>query len=848
MIIPRRQLLALALLGGTLAAAPLNAQTRDSLTRVTAGPQYDAGGLYRFLFGAGYREIWTRPFQAPVLDLATFAGGLTPVNRTGGQQTRALRFRGADGHEFFFRSLDKDPSSVLPPDLRGTVAASVVQDQTKSALPTAPPVVSRLLKAAGIPHANPRIVVLPDDPALGEFRPVFAGLVGTLEERVGGSGLAEHFADAVEIIGTDSLITLLGRSTRDRVDATAYLKARLFDVMIGDWDRHRDQWRWARFDSSEPRRWRPIPLDRDQAFARYDGLLLGIARQAGTAQLTNYGPSYPGMTGATWNGRDMDRRFLVGLSRSDWDSVARDLRFAMSDSAIRDAVRALPPEHYNIIGVTLSDWIRLRRDQLPDAARAFYSHLAGQVDVHATGGADRAIVRRTRDGELDLEVTAEGDSLPYLVRHFKSDETSDLRLFLGDGADTAKVTGTGSGITVRVLGEAGSDVLIDSTRSGKNRFYDDPDGLSKTSGIAQHVERKPYHPPRTANPKSPPPRDWGTRWQANIWASAGPDIGLFFGGGQTFTTYGFRKVPFSSRHKVRVGFATGPSAFRAEYRGEWQRENSGTRLELLARGSGIEVIRFHGFGNEIAADRGDEFYRVTQQQYLLAPGVLFQLAPKLSLTVGPEAKLVHTDNRRNRFLATIDPYGDGTFGELGASADLVFDGRNRNSAATHGGRIAIGGTVRPPWWDVKETFGDVHGEATAFLSPKMPLDPTLSFRVGGRKVWGAFPYFEAAFIGDRNTVRLGRENRFAGDASAYGSSELRLQLFRASIVVPTDVGIFGLADAGRVWLDGESSDKWHTAFGGGLWLGFLSPANTLSAAIAASDERTRLYLQAGFGF
>jgi hypothetical protein len=834
-------------LSATVPTATLPAQTTESTELRAAGPDYEAGGLYRFLFGAGYRELWTRPIQVPVLDLATYAGGLTPITRTGGQQTRALRFRSPDGHEFFFRSLDKDPSSVLPPDLRGTVAASVVQDQTKSALPTAPLVVAKLLTAAGIHHNDPIIVVLPDDPALGEFRPVFAGLMGTLEERVGGSGPAAHWGGAVEIVSSDSLLRLVTRSADDRVDAAAFLKARLFDVMIGDWDRHRDQWRWARFDDSLPRRWQPVPLDRDQAFAKYDGLLLSFARQT-APQLTNYGPGYPGMVGATWNGRDLDRRFLVGLERSAWDSVARALRFALTDSIIRDAVRALPSPHYTIIGVTLIDWLRLRRDQLQDAARSYYALLAGQVDVHATDGVDQASVIRTEKGEVDLKLTAEGDTTPYLSRRFKPSETGDLRLFLGEGADTAVVRGEGHQITVRVLGEEGSDALIDSTRAGNNRFYDDPSGPPTTSGFAEKVDRKPFVPPENPDPKAPPPRDWGNRWQANIWASGGPDVGLFLGASQTFTGYGFRRMPFASRHRVRVGFATGPQAFRAEYQGEWQMENSGTRVELLLRGSGIDVIRFHGFGNETEALGSDKFYRVTQQQYSASPGMSFQLAPKLSLSLGPEVKYVHTDNRTNRFLATIDPYGDGGFGEFGARADLVFDARNRRTGATHGGMIAIGGTIRPPWWDVVQTFGDVHGEATLFLSPRAPLDPTLSFRVGGRKIWGAHPFFESAFIGDRGTVRLGRENRYAGDASAYGSSELRLDLFRTTLVVPTDVGVFGLADVGRVFLAGETSDTWHSAVGGGLWLGFLSRAGTISAAVASSEERTRVYVQAGFGF
>jgi hemolysin activation/secretion protein len=149
---------------------------------------------------------------------------------------------------------------------------------------------------------------------------------------------------------------------------------------------------------------------------------------------------------------------------------------------------------------------------------------------------------------------------------------------------------------------------------------------------------------------------------------------------------------------------------------------------------------------------------------------------------------------------------------------------------------------------VSETFGDLHGEGTLFLSAALPLNPTLSFRAGGRKLWGDYPYFEAAFIGDRGTVRLSRENRYAGDAAAYGSTELRLSLFRMTLLVPTDVGVFGLADAGRVFLEGESSNTWHTAFGGGLWLGFLGPAHTVSVAVAASEERTGVYVQGGFGF
>jgi hemolysin activation/secretion protein len=162
--------------------------------------------------------------------------------------------------------------------------------------------------------------------------------------------------------------------------------------------------------------------------------------------------------------------------------------------------------------------------------------------------------------------------------------------------------------------------------------------------------------------------------------------------------------------------------------------------------------------------------------------------------------------------------------------------------------LEVGGSAFPPIWDVDSTFGEVHGEVATYLSVAAPLDPTLALRAGGRKLWGRYPYFEAAFIGGNSTVRLGRINRYAGDASAYGSSELRLSLTRVRVILPATFGIFGLADVGRVFLAGESSDTWHSAAGGGVWLSYLERAYTLSLAIAKSDERTGIYAQAGFGF
>src|SRR3982750_2287837 len=205
----------------TLLAAPIWGQSHHPSDTVLApGPEYRASALHRFLLGSEYRSLWYTPVTVEVLDVNRFAGGLRAVSKGGGKQTKSLRLAAPDGREFFFRSIDKDPAATLPPELRGTIAASVVRDQTSSAFPTAPLVVDHLLTTVHIPHSPERLVVLPSE-GLGEFQTSFAGLMGFLEDRIGGKGPPGHWGGALEIIGTDSLVARTDRSSEDRVDTHA---------------------------------------------------------------------------------------------------------------------------------------------------------------------------------------------------------------------------------------------------------------------------------------------------------------------------------------------------------------------------------------------------------------------------------------------------------------------------------------------------------------------------------------------------------------------------------------------------------------------------------------------------
>jgi hemolysin activation/secretion protein len=124
----------------------------------------------------------------------------------------------------------------------------------------------------------------------------------------------------------------------------------------------------------------------------------------------------------------------------------------------------------------------------------------------------------------------------------------------------------------------------------------------------------------------------------------------------------------------------------------------------------------------------------------------------------------------------------------------------------------------------------------------------LAARVGGRQLWGEYPWFEAAFLGGSKNLRGYRKNRFAGERSLYGSLEARVWLFRGRLIAPGRWGVFGLVDAGRVYLEGESSDEWHASYGGGIFFQMLTLNSVFHGAVAHGDDGTRFYVDYGFAF
>jgi hypothetical protein len=831
-------------------ASQVESQVASDTVLVAPGAQYDAGPVYRWLMGTGYRELWTTPIRVPVADLDSYAGGLTPVRVGGGMTTRTLHLDGKDGRRYVFRSVDKEPADLIE-DFVGTPLEAILRDQISSFNPSGALVVPALLDAVGVLHVTPRLVVVPDDPRLGEFRAEFAGMLVLFEERPddalpGSPG----FAGSSEIIQTDGLFERFEEDPRHRVAAEELLKSRLVDLIVGDRDRSTNNHLFARFDDGDGGfLWRPVPRDRDQAFVKLDGVLKGLARNY-EQRLVDFGEEYSSIAGLTRNAWDIDRMFLVGLSADDWSRSVAEVKQSLSDDVIDTAVRALPAAHYQIVGPDLARALRARRDALDEAAAELYRIVFRYADIGASDSADVAEVERFADGSVRVEVRTTRAGRTY-ERTFVPDETREVRLYLHGGDDSVTVSGQGrSSIRVRIIGGGGQDRFVDRSETGPggNVFYDAGGTTLVVPGDGSRWHRRTAARPYSWHEESRD-LDWGHSWLPEPGFSYDGDRGLMLRSGLIYTRYGFMKAPYSSRVHLHVGWSFGLSQPLVEYQHDFRGVLARADMSIRFRWSGLDIIDFYGLGNESVPVGPTAFHRTPHKRIELATGLSFGDGSTTRFSIGPAVQYISTDTTREaNYLAAVRPYGSGRFGQASLQASFERDARDRSGTPSSGYHVEGGAGYFPEFMSVDQgEFGEVHGQAAVYLSP-VGTNPTLALRAQAKKLWGTYPFAEAAFLGGASSLRGLHEQRYAGDASLLGSAEIRVDVGRVSFILPSDVGLFAFGDAGRVFREGESSDRWARGWGGGLWLAPLRRSSTAQMSLARAEGRTAIYFGIGFAF
>ncbi len=793
-----------------VAPANLQAQDADSLTLV-AGAQYRAAGalgwLTRWVFGNRYRDLWTAPVKVEAIHPDSWRGGIRLLGADTGLRAGYLYFRDADGDPWTFRAIDRDLSELVPERLRRAVLAGALRDLYSARHPGAPLVWPTLARAAGLGVPSEDLVALMVDSA-----PTLGFIASGVDTR-----FREELYDPGAGLSTADLLALLDQPRPPPVDTLGYLRERLFDIFVGSWDPLPQEWLWTERRGVIT----PLPRERDGAFARFDGLVTVLAA-TGWAELSSFSDEYAGKLAVTARTRILDRRILTGLDPARWEPVARGMQRALSDSVIDAAVSRLPPEYSTKNGPRLAAQLRARRDRLAEAARRFRELLVDDADIYGTNAVDTLVARYPVDSQLVVSMRGR------LRQTFTTRETSEVRYYPRGAGDRVEVSGSGVyGPMLVIAGDSGVDVADSSLarRSLVDRTLQPPVILDVPDAPLVH----------------------GTRTGVLPWLSGGSDIGLLLGLGLVATTHDPGHDPWQRQLRLRAGFASGPGAFGLELRGEF-RLNPRTLLRVEAKASGLEILKYYGFGNETARPEPSPFYRTDQQHLVFAPTLVGTIRRGVVGEIGPVVKFVTTDLTRDNLIAIAEPYGadqDG-FGQVGVQGALRIDTRDSEVFATRGALLRFGVSAYPAVFKVEEAFGAVEGSAAGTVSPSRRL--TLAARVSGKWIWGRPPVHEAAFIGGSRSVRSLRAQRFAGNDAVWANLDTRFRTGSVSFGMPWDCGLLGVADLGRVFVTGERSRKWHHGLGGGFWLALPDRSFMGLVDVVAGDDGVAFGLGSSFIF
>ena len=834
-------------------------QQAGTMTTVRAGKEYEAGKIKKFWLGSHYRDTWTTPVQVPYLNLDTTFNGLTPYQRGGGRQTTSLKFKAGDGMEYVFRSVNKDPVRALNYALRETIVADVVRDQTTTQQPYGALAADMLLNRIGILHAHPRLYLLPDDKKLGTFREDYANLFGMLEDRPTNPKKVEKpFAGADRILKSYRLFRELYEDHDHRVNDTEYARARVFDILVGDWGKHEDNWKWAGYKKNKSVIYRPIPRDRDHVFSLWDGVLPWLAdREWAKPSGENFNYRIKGLRSLMWQARHMDRLLAGRLDRNDWKEAAEYVQQRIDDEVIDASVRNMPPEIFDISGSEIADKLKQRVKDLPKYADDYYKMLAKEVDIVGSNKRECFDVIRNADGtvevqmcDLDKAAMEPDSSRQYFYRKFFPQETREIRLYGLRKADVFKITGKADrSIKVRVIGGPGADIIYDDSEVGgwgkKTLIYENDEDASLDLGSearqVNHWNQYLYNYDRTAFA-------YDTYLPLPL-ILFNLDNGLGIGMGVEFTRQKFGKQDYASKHSISVGVTTERNN-TFSYEGKWRhviKKWDLTANALLA--NHYFFTFFFGIGNDTEKDDDlfdSDFYRTRYDSYQFTAGLMHDFWKRSSIGFQ-----LHYENNaeqiENNTIVSDIPDDQALLGtkdtniaEIIATLDLDF--RNRHHLPQRGIRAFLqhqNGFVTSNSSD----YGLTNGFLETYRTLHIFKPVTFGFKFGGSKSYGEVPFYKLKYLGQNNDLRGYLRNRFTGESTIFFNSELRLELsqFKTSIV-PMKFGVKGFFDTGRVYSDFDLTNTWHRGYGAGFYLVPLRENFAINLSVAFSEEESGLVL------
>ncbi|MEY8848547.1 hypothetical protein AB9K26_07015 [Psychroserpens sp. XS_ASV72] len=354
----------------------------DSVT-VAANLLYEASFLKEIMQGEQYRDAWSTPVTVPIVFLDTLKGGMRIVKEGGGNQTHSIKIADSKGVLYTLRSLSKNPEPLIPEIAEDLHLENIVVDGVSAQHPYAALLVAQLADAVDVLHTQPQLVFVPEQEALGDYNKKYGNRLYYLEYESEGPVNWTRLTNVKELIDTDDLLELQNKKEVPVIlNKNALIRARLFDNIIGDWDRHAKQWGWAIQEHNGISTATPIPTDRDNAFFKGDGIIPTlITNDSFHPEVQSFDSEKVFDEGLV---SKFDIYFLRNTTLAQFTDEAQQLSQLLTNEAIDNAFKIWPATIDSLDGKMLRDQIKHRRNNIVNTAAQFYKTIQAQPKEELT--------------------------------------------------------------------------------------------------------------------------------------------------------------------------------------------------------------------------------------------------------------------------------------------------------------------------------------------------------------------------------------------------------------------------------------------------------------------------------
>lgn len=817
-------------------------------TSIYAKKQTKAGKFYTWLWGEHYRKYYAMPIEAKTANISELNGGYTPFREGGGNQSNSLRLKSKDGQEFVMRGVKKSAVRFLNNmafkrntfgnELNNTFPDRFLLDFYTTSHPFTGFSVNNMADKINLFHSNPELYYVPKQEGLGIYNKNYGDELYMIEEHFSADPKTLASLDnAQDILSTDDVLKNLRKDSKYSVDQDLYLRARIFDMLIGDWDRHEDQWKWAEYKNGNKIIYKPIPRDRDQAFSKFDGTAFKVIMNIPAIRhMKTFKDDIKSVRWMNMEPYPLDLILLKNSEQEDWIAQAKYIQEHLTDNDINTAFDNLPKEVKDETITDIQRKLKLRKEKLEEYATRYFDVLQEKVPLTGTVNKDKfVIVKNGNSVEVkQYEITKDNGEQLVFEKTYNDTKTKELWLYGLEDDDVYEVSGEGKArINIRLIGgynhdtynvANGSRIKIYDFKAQKNTY----NARSASKHISNDYEVNTY------NWKHPKYNFFAGYPNANF----NPDDGVIVGIVANYTVNNFIRDPYTQKHSLRANLYTATGGFNLGYKGIFKKAVGNWDAGIDASYTTPFFARtFFGLGNETVYDKDlveKDYNRVRISQIKFAPSI--STTSWLNLKHQFQLSFEHSKVQRNedRFVAVSPDVNPEVFnGQQFAGGNYTFSFKNfdQNAFPTLGLELALNAGWKANISEIKQNFAAFEG--TLNLFHRIDKKGRFVFANSSNTMIinnNNFEFYQAAAIGGNNAMHAYRNERFAGKSYFANNSEIRWNFGRIkNNIAPTNMGILVGYDVGRVWKDNEISDKWHQGIGAGLWLNILE---TFSAKLS----------------